>query len=118
MAFAVVNGKSVSGWSAIRDFYARAYQYMPVFKIQPQKVTVADNCLILEMTCEGTMAAAATKPLEDEQSSSATPATVRMVGVTLLWWRWEGEGDGNGGSLDSSLLGWKIIEERVYVMRS
>ena len=94
---------------------------MPVFKIQPREVTVAGNCLILEMTCEGTMAAPPAESSGNEQLSSATPATVRMVGVTLLWWRWEGgfsEGNSDSGSSDSSLLGWKIIEERAYVTRS
>jgi ketosteroid isomerase-like protein len=96
----VVNNITHSGIDAIRAFYTGAYAMMPTFRITPTKVTgPTPEFVAAEMRCEG---------------ETAGGETMRLVGVSLFWWRWEGEREWDGSLGDEGVRGWKIVRERAY----
>lgn len=101
---------SITGWNNIRDFYAATYEAIPTFRIQLVRATCyTPEFTTVEMTCEGE----AGKDLPAVGMKAGD--TMRLVGVSLFWWRWEGKGSEWGGGLDDETVrGWKIVEEQAY----
>ncbi len=106
-----MNGISREGIDAIREFYTQAYAAMPTFRIiEPKTTGFTPEFAAAEMRCEGEVAV-------DLPYAGGLKAgeTLRLVGVSLFWWRWEGEGATWDGSLsDEAVRGWKIVRERSY----
>jgi hypothetical protein len=105
-----VNNISLQGWDAIHDFYAAGYKAMPTFKILDPKTTgFTPEFVACEMKCEGITA------VDLPQAQLQAGETLRLIGVSLFWWRWEGPGENWDGSLsEEAVRGWKITEERAY----
>jgi len=106
----VVNGVSREGIDAIREFYTQAYSAMPTFRITEPKTTgFTPEFVAAEMRCEGEAV------IDLPHAGLKAGETLRLVGVSLFWWRWEGEGAQWDGNLsDEAVRGWKIVRERSY----
>ena len=105
-----MNGVSREGIDAIREFYTQAYSAMPTFRITEPKTTgFTPEFVACEMRCEGEAV------IDLPHAGLKAGETLRLVGVSLFWWRWEGEGAQWDGSLsDEAVRGWKIVHERSY----
>ena len=105
-----MNNISREGIDAIREFYAQAYSAMPTSRITEPKITgFTPEVVACEMRCEGEAG------IDLPHLSLKAGETMRLVGVSLFWWRWEGEGAEWDGSLsDEAVRGWKIVRERAY----
>jgi hypothetical protein len=105
---------SVEGWESIRQFYTKAYEAIPTFNIQIVNVTChTPEFVAWELICEG-------KAAEDLPSLALKAGdTLKLKGVSLVWWRWEGKGEEWDGDLsEDAVHGWKIIQERAYYFSS
>jgi hypothetical protein len=83
---------------------------MPTFRITDPKITgFTPEFVTAEMRCEG-------ETITDlPHIGLKAGETLRLVGVSLFWWRWEGKGEQWDGSLsDEAIRGWKIVRERSY----
>lgn len=105
-----MNGIHHEGIDAIRQFYTQAYSAMPTFRITDPKITgYTPEFVTAEMKCEGEVA------FDLPHVGMKAGDSMRLVGVSLFWWKWEGEGSEWDGNLsDESVRGWKIIQERSY----
>ena len=105
-----VNGVFREGIDAIREFYTQAYSAMPTFRIiEPKATGFTPEFVAAEMRCEGEAV------IDLPHAGLKAGETLRLVGVSLFWWRWEGEGAQWDGSLsDEAVRGWKIVHERSY----
>jgi ketosteroid isomerase-like protein len=104
-----VNGISHRGIDAIHAFYTQAYAAMPTFRISEPNITGTPEFVAAEMRCEGETC------VDLPHMGLKAGDTLRFVGVSLFWWRWEGEGAEWDGSLsDEAVRGWKIVEEHAY----
>lgn len=101
---------SLSGFEAIHSFYSKAYEAIPTFKVDVVKITgPSPDFTVCEMRCEGDVA------VDMPHMGLKSGDKLKLVGVSLFWWRWEGGPEGWNGSLDEqSVRGWKIIAERAY----
>ena len=83
---------------------------MPSFRIFDPKITgLTPDFVACEMKCEGATA------IDLPHLGLKAGEIMRLVGVSLFWWKWEGEGAQWDGSLsDEALRGWKIVRERAY----
>lgn len=108
-----MGGVSVSGADAIRNFYANAWKAIPAFSIESVKVTApTPDFTAGEMRCEGEVA------VDLPHLGLRAGDRLKLVGVSLFWWKWVGDPKGWTGSVDEeSLRGWKIAAERAYFYR-
>jgi hypothetical protein len=94
-----VNGVSREGIDAIREFYTQAYSAMPTFRITEPKTTgFTPEFVAAEMRCEGEAV------IDLPHAGVKAGETLRLVGVSLFWWRWEGEGAQWDGSLSDAAV--------------
>lgn len=108
-----MGGVSVSGSDAIRNFYANAWKAIPAFSIESVKVTApTPDFTAGEMRCEGEVA------VDLPHLGLQAGDRLKLVGVSLFWWKWVGDPKGWNGSVDEeSLRSWKIAAERAYFYR-
>ena len=107
-----VQNISIQGWEAVREFYTKAYEALPTFRISNARISgPTPEFTVCEMRCEG-------EAREDVPYLGLKAGdTLRMTGVSLFWWRWEGNGDEWDGSLsEDQIRGWKIIDEHAYYL--
>ena len=83
---------------------------MPTFRItEPKTAGSSPDFVACEMRCEGEVA------MDLPHVGLKAGDTMRLVGVSLFWWRWEGKNAQWDGSLsDKAVRGWKIVRERAY----
>jgi hypothetical protein len=83
---------------------------MPTFRITEPKTTgFTPEFVAAEMRCEGEVA------VDLPHIGLKAGETMRLVGVSLFWWKWEGKGEEWDGSLsEDAVKGWKIVKERSY----
>jgi hypothetical protein len=105
-----VNGISLEGVDALRQFYTQAYAAMPTCRFTEGKTTgFTPEFSASELRLEGEVA------VDLPHWGLKAGETLRLVGVSLFWWKWEGEGPEWDGSLsDEAVRGWKLVRERSY----
>ena len=109
-----MNDITREGSSTLREFYTQAYAALPKFVIvNPTTTAFVPEFVTAEMTCEGQAG------VDLPHMGLKAGETVRMIGVSLFWWKWEGKGPEWDGSLsDEAVRGWKIVRERAYYQMS